>query len=192
MAGAQSRYAIERKPAEWFFMSSTAYVDHSLNEVTLDMIVTGRSGSEQSVSAFLAGDQPGRVPYAPAASGLYHYRTVCSDNSNSDLHSRTGPLTAEPYGGEFTLYRLGGIRVSPDKRHFAHSDGTPFFRPIHPRTGCGGWNRRRILNYSINEARIARRLDRGRTQAAFEATQLINPPASRECLTFRSGGLRNA
>jgi hypothetical protein len=38
-----------------------------------------------------------------------------------------GTLDAAAYTGSNPLYRFGGVRVSPDRRHFAHSDGTPFF-----------------------------------------------------------------
>jgi len=36
-------------------------------------------------------------------------------------------LEVKPYGGSNPHYRHGVLRVSPDGRHFQHSDGTPFF-----------------------------------------------------------------
>jgi hypothetical protein len=51
---------------------------------------------------------------------------------------------------------------------------------LHPRAGCGRWSRRTILNQSIRGAtRDALTL----SPTAFEAAQLIKPPASRGCLT---------
>ena len=52
--------------------------------------------------------------------------------------------------------------------------------PIHPRARYRGWQRRAILSYKPRRA-LARRLDTWPT--AFEAAQLIKPPALRGCLT---------
>src|SRR5262245_51220237 len=44
-----------------------------------------------------------------------------------DLHGRTGSFEAVAYSGEHPLYRHGPVKVAPDRRHFQHADGTPFF-----------------------------------------------------------------
>jgi hypothetical protein len=81
----------------------------------------------QRVPAFWAGEDEWRVRHSPAAAGAYEYRTECNDTSNAGLHGRTGSIQAVRYEGDNALQRHGRIRVAADKRHFEHTDGTPFF-----------------------------------------------------------------
>ena len=57
----------------------------------------------------------------------YTYKTICSDDTNADLHDQRGCFAALPYAGNNPLYLHGRIKVAPDKRHFEHCDGMPFF-----------------------------------------------------------------
>jgi hypothetical protein len=67
------------------------------------------------------------VRYAAKSSGRHSWRTACSDSANSDLHGVAGVLEAAPVQSRNPLIAHGPIRVSADKRHFEHVDGTPFF-----------------------------------------------------------------
>src|SRR5437867_5764448 len=121
----QDRFGVQNCAAEWSFTSGKRYGD-PFNEVELDVIFAGPSEENHRIPGFWAGGPTWRVRYSPMAAGLYSYRTVCSDTSNTDLHNRTGKLTVEPYSGNNSLYRHGHVRVSRDHRHFEHTDGTPF------------------------------------------------------------------
>ena len=118
--------AVQYEAMEWSYTSRKAYPD-PFNAVELDVIVTHSDGREQRVPAFWAGEQNWTVRFSPHRTGRYSYRTICSDSSNSDLHGRTGSFEAVPYSGAHPLYRHGPIKVAPDRRHFEHADGTPFF-----------------------------------------------------------------
>jgi hypothetical protein len=125
-AQAQSRFGVQNCPTEWSYHSGKSYSD-PFNEVELDVVFTTPTGEEHRVPGFWGGGSAWRVRYAPPAAGEYGYRTVCSDASNTDLHSRTGKFTVAPYAGKNSLYLHGGLRVAPDRRHLQHADGTPFF-----------------------------------------------------------------
>ncbi|NLE99718.1 MAG: DUF4038 domain-containing protein, partial [Anaerolineales bacterium] len=97
------------------------------NEVTLDAVFTGPDGVEQTVPAFWSGGQTWRVRFAARQPGSYRLRTICSDASNRDLHSRQETVEAVPYCGSNPLLAHGFPRVAPDQRHLEYADGAPFF-----------------------------------------------------------------
>jgi hypothetical protein len=111
---------------EWSYHSGRAYAD-PFHDIELDVLFTAPGGEELRVPAFWAGEQTWRVRYAPAQVGIHRYRTVCSDADNRDLHGVEGELKVTPYEGDNKLLRRGGLRVSEDRRHLEHADGTPFF-----------------------------------------------------------------
>ena len=120
------KYVMENCVTEWAYTSGTAYRD-PFNEVQLDVVFTDPSGGEHVVPAFWAGEQTWRVRYATPLTGLHHYRTVCSDPGNADLHGQTGTLEVSPYEGQNPLMMHGPLHMAADRRHLEHSDGTPFF-----------------------------------------------------------------
>ena len=123
---AQQRSAIQNSPTEWSYETTKRYAD-PFGDVELDVVFTLPSEEQHRVPAFWAGELTWRVRYAPPAAGRYTFRTICSDTSNRDLHGQTGALTVAPYAGANALYKHGALRISEDRRHFAHADGTPFF-----------------------------------------------------------------
>ncbi|MDQ2947295.1 MAG: DUF4038 domain-containing protein [Acidobacteriota bacterium] len=116
--------------SEWIFTSGKHYED-PFNQTDLDLLVSGPGASQARVPAFWSGGQEWRARFAPPRAGRYTWRTACSDPSNGDLHGRTGSFPVESQADNQTdnnvLTQHGPIRVAPDRRHFEHSDGTPFF-----------------------------------------------------------------
>jgi hypothetical protein len=123
---AQARQAVARTATEFIFESGKTYQD-PFNEVELDVVFRDAGGKSQRVPAFWAGGQEWRVRYAAVAAGRYTFETVCSDTSNPDLHGRAGVLEVAPYEGANPLLQHGAPRVSENRRHLEHADGTPFF-----------------------------------------------------------------
>ncbi|MGB7158723.1 MAG: DUF4038 domain-containing protein [Tepidisphaeraceae bacterium] len=111
--------------AEWSFTSSKPHAD-PFNEVELDAVFTTPTGKELRVPAFWAGKQTWKLRYASPIVGKHAFRTICSD-ATSSLHGVEGAVDIAPYTGDNPLYRHGPIRIAADKRHFEHTDGTPFF-----------------------------------------------------------------
>ena len=123
---AEARHAMARETLELIFQSGKAYRD-PFHEIELDVVFRGPEGSPQRVPAFWAGGQEWRVRYAADTPGRYAFETIATDASNRDLHGRTGTLDAAPYAGANPLLQHGALRVSEDRRHLEHADGTPFF-----------------------------------------------------------------
>ena len=120
------KYVMENCVTEWAYSSGKVYRDPS-SEVELDIVFTDPGGDEHIVPAFWAGEQTWRVRYSSPLTGLHHYRTVCSDSGNADLHGQTGTLQVSPYEGQNPLMMHGPLRMAADRRHLEYSDGTPFF-----------------------------------------------------------------
>ncbi len=113
-------------PAEFSFTARGAYVD-PFNQVVLDALFTDPAGTVRRVPAFWAGGKIWKVRYASPLTGAHTFRTECSAPTDTGLHGVTGRVTVTPYKGKNPLYAHGPVQVAPDKRHFQHADGTPFF-----------------------------------------------------------------
>jgi hypothetical protein len=123
---AEKRIAVQNVATEWGLISGKRYGDPSA-DVQLDVVITDPDGGEQRVPAYWAGGGEWRVRYAAHAPGAYSCRTVCSDAASADLHGREMALEVPPYDGDNRLLVHGPLRVSADRRHLEHRDGTPFF-----------------------------------------------------------------
>jgi hypothetical protein len=115
-----------RQVSEAAFQSEKRYENPAL-DVVLDVHFTQPDGATRTVPAFWAGDTVWKVRYASAQPGVHRYTTECSDAGNPGLHHRQGAITVVAYEGNNALLRHGAPQVAPDKRHFCHEDGTPFF-----------------------------------------------------------------
>lgn len=96
-------------------------------DITLDAVFTDPAGVEKTVPGFWAGGDQWKVRYASPVTGTHRYRTICNDEDEKGLHGVTGAVEVKPYTGNNPLYGHGPLRVSEDRRHFEHADGTPFF-----------------------------------------------------------------
>jgi len=109
---------------ETSFMSARKYANPFV-DVQVDVVF--RSGAQQwLVPAFWAGDDKWMVRFAPPAQGDYTFQVKCSDPANQMVNGASQPLHVKAYTGDNPLLKHGFVRVSADKRHFAHADGTPF------------------------------------------------------------------
>ncbi len=111
---------------EWNFASTVNSTD-PYNEVELDVIFTGPDGAEFAMPGFWRGGEKWSVRFSAREPGLYAWRTVCSDTTNSGLHAQKGEVEVLPRLGEGYFGLHGRLLVAEDKRHFEHEDGTPFF-----------------------------------------------------------------
>jgi len=92
---------------EWSFYSQKKYRD-PFNEVEFSVAFKGPGGDEKIVPGFWSGENR-------------------SETSDSGLNGKTGRFEITPYEGKNPLFVHGPIKVSADRRHFEHLDGTPFF-----------------------------------------------------------------
>ena len=109
---------------ETSFESAKAYTN-AFTDVEVDVIF--KQGEKQwKVPAYWAGGDTWKVRFAPPAQGNYTYRVESSDKANPDLNGHEHALRVAAYTGDNPLLKHGFLRVSADKRHFEHADGTPF------------------------------------------------------------------
>lgn len=95
-------------------------------DITLDVVFIDPEGATKRVPAFWAGGNQWKVRYASPVVGMHAYRSICSDSDDAGLHGVEGSAEITAYTGDNPLYKHGPLQVSADKRHFEHSDGTPF------------------------------------------------------------------
>jgi len=81
---------------EWSLTSEKEYSD-PFNEVEVSAVFDEPGGGEKIVPAFWAGGNVWRVRYASHKIGEHHFRTLCSDTSNSSLHGIEGSLEVSTY-----------------------------------------------------------------------------------------------
>jgi hypothetical protein len=107
-------------------VSSKPYANPFM-EVELDAVVTRPDGKQLRVPAFWAGGNDWKFRYASELAGTHSWKTECKDASNTGLHGISGTIEIIPSTSDNPLYKHGPVRVSENKRHFEHADGTPFF-----------------------------------------------------------------
>ena len=110
-------------------LTFTAEREHKdpFRTVDLDVAFTTPSAKAVRVPAFWAGGKTWRVRYASPELGVHTYLSACTDQQDRGLNDVKGRVEIRSYRGDNPLYRHGPIRVAPDRRHFEHADGTPFF-----------------------------------------------------------------
>ena len=112
--------------AEIALTSAKSYANPH-GDVDVSVTFTGPSGETIKRPAFWDGSNLWRVRFAPTDTGNWHWQSVCSDTGNAGLHGQSGELRCVPSASDNPVYRHGFLRVSDNRRHFCHADGTPFF-----------------------------------------------------------------
>lgn len=107
------------------FTSRTPYPD-PFNDVEVDVIFS-HGDREWRVPTFWRGGRRWSVRFAPPVNGLFSYRLESTNPADPDLNGPRGRVRIDPYDGQAGLLRHGPLRIAPDRRHFEHADGTPFF-----------------------------------------------------------------
>ena len=111
--------------SETSFTSAKKY-DNPFVDVEVDVVF--KQGEQQwKVPAFWSGGDKWTVRFAPPVQGDYTVQVTCSDPTNKGLNGNEQSLRVTAYTGDNPLLKHGFLRVSTNKRHFEHADGTPFF-----------------------------------------------------------------
>jgi len=129
-AGSESEDTVREVTEQWtvFETSFETTKQYTNPFADVEVAVAFQKGHQQwIVPAFWAGGGGWTVRFAPLVQGKYNYRVECTDKANPDLNGKERTLTVTAYQGNNYLLRHGFLRVSADKRHFEHADGTPFF-----------------------------------------------------------------
>jgi hypothetical protein len=114
------------KMCEISFQSDVAYRE-PFYEAELVCEFTGPEGQKLTRPGFWYGKDVWKVRVALNATGIWSYKTTCTDRSNQGLSGREGQILCEEYSGDLEIYRRGFLKISENNRYFAYADGTPFF-----------------------------------------------------------------
>lgn len=110
---------------EAVFQAAADYPD-PLGGVTLNVAFRSPSGQTHIVVAFWDGGRFWRARFAPDEIGSWSYRTG-AEPQDFGLHNKSGTFQCVAGTSHLELFRRGAIRVSKNRHHFEHADGTPFF-----------------------------------------------------------------
>lgn len=120
---------------ELTFQSSTA-MENPLYELRdFHAVFTSPSGRDIRISGFWDGGRVFKIRFAPDETGLWSYRTACSDTLNRGLHGLMGQFNCTPNNSRHLIYRKGSIKHSRGDYYLSYADGTPFFY-----VACTAWN----------------------------------------------------
>jgi hypothetical protein len=112
---------------EAVLQSDRAY-DNPPRDAWLRLEAEAPDGSRSTAEAFWDGGLTWRARLPVREAGPWRWRTVCSDRRNAGLHGREGNFEARPSPDPANLLHVhGALRLSADRRHFCHADGTPWF-----------------------------------------------------------------
>ncbi len=156
--------------ARWHVRETTLTSDRRYETPLWDVEVTVRftapSGKTYLRSAFWDGDTTWRVRFAPDETGIWRWRSECSDADNAGLHGVEGEFRCVEATTDNPVFAHGPLRVSSDGTHLEHADGTPFFW-----LGDTAWNG--VLHSEQDDWRsyLARRHEQGFSVVQFVSTQ---------------------
>ena len=108
------------------FKSSVKY-DNPPQEARLTVTFTSPLGVTSKAEGFWDGGKTWRVRFCPDVAGRWSFKTSCSDPGNKGLDDHVGEFICTSVTGPTRFNQHGPLRVAPDRRHFEHADGTPFF-----------------------------------------------------------------
>ena len=101
--------------------------DNPIQDVQVKAVFISPAGEEHEIDGFWDGGNDWKIRFLPDLAGKWTFKITCSDDENRGLHNLTGEFRCTAPLGRSSLTRHGPIRVSRDRRHFVHEDGTPFF-----------------------------------------------------------------
>ena len=109
------------------FTAAAKYAN-PFDDATLDIVLTNTAdGTVLNIPGFWDGGNTWRVRFALTSLGLWTYKTVCSNASDTGLNNQMGAVLATPYTGNLDIYKHGFVTATKDTRYFTYNDKTPFF-----------------------------------------------------------------
>jgi len=116
---------LQNQVSEWPLVSGKAYRD-PFNELDVRVRIDGPGGA-LTLPAFWRGGLDYGVRFTPRVPGKYTWQASCDDPKNDSFKAQGGTLTVAAHEPSNALLRRGPLKVSANRRHLEHADGTPFF-----------------------------------------------------------------
>jgi len=107
-------------------LTSTKTYNNPYLDVSVAVTYTGPNGESITGTGFWDGNNAFMIRNMFPKTGVWTWKTTCSDTTNTGLHNQQGTVTVSSYQGSNTLYQKGYLKISPDKRYLTYNDNTPF------------------------------------------------------------------
>ncbi len=107
-------------------LASTQPYANPIQDARLTVTFTSPTGQTSRIDGFWDGGRDWRARFSPDTPGMWAYETACSNPADSGLHGQRGVLECGAPTGETVFDRHGPLRLSSNRRHLVHADGTPF------------------------------------------------------------------
>ena len=155
-----------------FEATLTAAADHEspVQQVNLVVEFTSPAGKTQTVLGFWDGGRTWRARFSPGEAGRWSWQARCKEDAGLD--GRKGEFNCAAAKGDNPLYVHGPVRVSDNRRHLSHADGTPWFW-----LSDTAWNGGLLSTEAEWEKYLADRAGKGFTAVQFVTTQWRTAPA---------------
>ena len=85
------------------------------------------SGRKQRANGFWDGGRNWKIRFMPDETGIWTYRTICSDGENGGLHGQKGSFECTTRSSKLSIYQKGPLQLEKGSYHLEYADGTPFF-----------------------------------------------------------------
>ena len=129
------------------------------DEVLVEFTTPGSAPVE--AAAFWDGGADWKVRFSPEKTGAWKGRV-----KTPGFEPASGSFRVVEYKGANVLYRRGAPRLSANRRHFVHADGTPWFW-----LSCTGWNSALLSTREEWDRYLADRAAKRFTAIQFVMTQ---------------------
>ena len=129
------------------------------DEVVVEFTTPGSAPVE--AAAFWDGGGDWKVRFSPEKTGAWKWRVKAPG-----FEPASGSFRVVEYKGANVLYRRGAPRLSANRRHFVHADGTPWFW-----LSCTGWNSALLSTREEWDRYLADRAAKRFTAIQFVMTQ---------------------
>jgi len=96
---------------------------------------TAPSGRTKVVCGFWDGGTDWKIRFLPDETGLWKWKSFCSDKENTGLHEQEGKFNCIKNTSPELIHQKGAIQHEPGKYYLSYNDGTPFFW-----LACTAWN----------------------------------------------------
>ncbi len=136
--------------------------------------LTAPSGKVHKVSAFWDGGRIWRVRFMPDEIGTWRFRTIAYPDY-AGLNSQRGKFVCQKTKDTNRFLQHGALRVSQDRTHLEHADGTPFFW-----LGDTAWNGALLSKAEDWNRFLADRVAKKFTAIQFVTTQWRSAPGNLE------------
>ncbi|MBP5661630.1 MAG: DUF4038 domain-containing protein [Clostridia bacterium] len=125
VSGAATDYQAELWNPVEIKLTSTVQYANAYTDAELDAVFTHEDGTVISLPGFWDGGQNWCVRFSPTKTGVWTYKTTCSNAEDAGLIT-SGTVKAVPSTGTSATAKHGFIKISENKRYYVHDDGTPF------------------------------------------------------------------